>query len=57
MIPIFNRGHIFSFCKEPDEVGLVVEAAVIAYLRGAESGVCKQVAGLCNPEVVDVCDE
>ena len=27
MIPILYRGHIFSFCKDPDEVGLVVETA------------------------------
>ena len=57
MIPILYRGHIFSFCKDPDEVGLVVEAAVVAYLRGAQGSVCKQVAGLGNSEVVHVCDE
>ena len=32
MIPILYRGHIFSFCKDPDEVGFVVETAVITYL-------------------------
>ena len=57
MIPIFDRGHIFSFCKEPDEVGLIVESAVIADLRGAKSGVREQVTGLCNPKIVDVGDK
>ena len=57
MIPIFDRSHIFSFRKEPDEVGLVVESAVIAYFGCAQVCVCKQVAGFCHPEVVDVGDE
>ena len=30
MIPILYRGHIFSFCEDPDEVGLVVESAFVA---------------------------
>ena len=57
MIPILYRGHIFSFSKDPDEVGLIVESAVVAYLRGTQGGVCKQVAGLGDPEIVHVCDE
>ena len=57
MIPIFYRGHIFSFSKEPDKVGFVVKAAVVAYFRRTQLGVCQQIAGLCNPKVVDVCDE
>ena len=57
MIPIFDRSHIFSFCKEPNEIRLVVEAAVIAYFRCTESGVRQQVASLCNPQVVDISDE
>ena len=57
MIPIFNRGHIFSFGEYPDEVGLVVEAAVVAYLRCASGGAGQQVAGLCHSQVVDIGDE
>jgi hypothetical protein len=57
MIPILYRGHIFSFCKESDEVGLVVETAVITYFRRAQGGVGEQFACLCDPEVVHVCDE
>ena len=57
MIPILYRGHIFSFREESDEVGFVVEAAVVTDFRRAELGVCQQVASLRYPQVVDVCDE
>ena len=54
MIPILDRGHIFSFRKQPDEVGLVVESTVIAYLRCAEVCVGEQIAGFGNSEIVDI---
>ena len=57
MIPILNRGHIFSFREESDEVGFVIEAAVVTDLRSAELCVCKQVASFCHPQIIDVCDE
>ena len=57
MIPIFYRGHIFSFCKQPDEVRLVIEAAIVAYFGGAELCVCKQVACLGHSKVVHISDE
>ena len=43
--------------KYPDEVGLVVESAFIAYFRSAEGGVGQQVACFCNSEIVHVCYE
>ena len=57
MIPILYRGHIFSFGKESDEVGLVVESAVIAYLRGTQVCIGKQIACFRNPEIIDICYE
>lgn len=57
MIPIFYRGHIFSFSEDPYEVGLVVESAVIAYLRRAQCCICKQVAGFGDSQIVHIRDE
>ena len=36
VIPVFDRSHILSLSEYPDEIRLVVEAAVIAYLRSAQ---------------------
>ena len=57
MIPILYRGHIFSFCKDSDEVGFVVESAVIAYLRCTQVCIGKQIACFRNPEIIDICYE
>ena len=57
MIPIFYGGHIFSFCKDSDEVGFVVEAAVITDLGSAQFGVGQQFAGLCYSEIINVSNE
>lgn len=57
MIPVLDRGHVLSLGKYPDEVGLVVESAFIAYFRSAEGGVGQQVACFCNSEIVHVCYE
>ena len=57
MIPILYRGHIFSFSEDPYEVGLVVETAVVTDLRRAQGGVCKQVAGFGDSQIVHIRDE
>ena len=57
MVPIFDRSHILSFREDPDEVGFVVETAVIAYFRCAERRVCQQLACFCHSEVVYIGDE
>ena len=57
MISVFDRSHTLSFSEDSDEVGLIVESAVIADFRCACGGVGKHVTRLGNPEVVDVCDE
>ena len=43
---VFDRGHVFLFGEDADEIRLVVEAAGVADLRGAERRVGKQLAGL-----------
>ena len=30
MVPVFDRSHVLSLGENPDEVGLVVESAVVA---------------------------
>ena len=57
MIPILNRSHIFSFCEDPDKVGLVVESAFVTYLGCAYCRVCQQIASLCHSEVVYIGDK
>lgn len=50
---VFDRGHVFLFGEDADEIRLVVEAAGVADLRGAERRVGKQLAGLGDAHVVD----
>lgn len=57
MIPIFYRSHIFAFCKYADEVRLIVEATVIAYLGCTQRSAGKKVAGLGDTQIVDICYE
>ena len=57
MIPILDRGHVLSLGKDSDEVGLVVESAVITDFRCTQRGIDKEFARLCDTQVVDVCDE
>ena len=57
MVPILDRGHILTFGKYADEIGLIIEAAIIAYLRSAQRCAGQKVAGLCNPQVIDVGNE
>ena len=54
MIPILDRRHVLSLRKYPDEIGFVVETAVIAYFGCAQIGVCKQITRFCDPEIVYV---
>ena len=39
MISVFDRSHTLSFSEDSDEVGLIVESAVIADFRCAELSV------------------
>ena len=57
MIPVFYRSHILAFCEDANEVRLIVEAAVIAYLGGAERGAGQKVTGLSHTEIIDICYE
>ena len=57
MVPVLDRSHILTLCKYADEIGLVVEAAVIAYLRGAQGRAGQKITGLCYPKVIDICNE
>lgn len=57
MVPVFDRSHILSFGEDPDEIGLVVETAVIADFRCAERRICQQFTSFCYSEVVYIGDE
>ena len=57
MIPILDRGHVLPLGEDSDEVGLVVEAAVVADFRCTQRCVDKELARLCNTQVIDVCDK
>ena len=57
MVPIFDSGHILTLCKYADEIGLIVETAVIAYLRGAQGCARQKIARLCNSKVIDIGNE
>ena len=57
MVPVLDRSHILTLCKYADEIGLVVEAAVIAYLRGTQGRAGQKITGLCYPKVIDIGNE
>lgn len=57
MIPVLDRSHILPLREYTYEIGLVIEAAVIAYFRSAQRRTCEQVACLGYTKVVDICDE
>lgn len=57
MIPILDRGHILAFGEYTDEVRLIVESAVIAYLGSTERSTGQKVAGLGYAEIIDICYE
>ena len=54
VISVLYRGHVFSFGEESDEVGFVVESAVVADLGCAEVCVCQQLACFRHSDVVDI---
>ena len=57
IFPVFYRGHLLLLCEYAYEVGLVVEAAVVAYFRGAAGCVYEQIASLGYTQVVYMCYE
>lgn len=57
MIPILNRSHILAFSKDADEVRLIVEAAVIAYLGCTQGSAGQKITGLGYSKIIDICYE
>jgi hypothetical protein len=57
MIPVLDRSHLLALCKDADKVGLVVESAVIAYLRCAQRCIYEQITRLGHTKVIYISDE
>ena len=57
MVPVFGRSHVLPLGEDPDEVGLIVETAVITYLGDAQRGIYQHLAGLRHSQVVHISDE
>ena len=57
MIPILDRRHVLSLRKYPDEIGFVVESAIITDLGGAERRIDEQFTRPCYTKVVYIRDE